>query len=60
MPQKLKRREHRAPRARVRAAVADLMDVASAKEKDFDLDLDAVRFKGQKGQAGSRTRAGGP
>lgn len=36
--------------------VADTFDIASAKDKDFDLDLDAAKYQGKKGQAGSRTK----
>ena len=34
--------------------IAETFDPASAKDKDFDLDMDAVKFQGKKGQAGSR------
>jgi len=39
--------------------IAETFDVANAKEKDFDLDLDAAKFQGKKGQAGTRTKMGG-
>lgn len=36
--------------------VAETFDPAQAKDKDFDLDIDAARFQGKKGQAGSRSK----
>lgn len=39
--------------------VAETFDVGNSKEKDFDLDLDAARFQGKKGQAGTRTKMNG-
>lgn len=36
--------------------LAETFEVATAKDKDFDLDLDAAKFQGKKGQAGSRTK----
>lgn len=35
--------------------VGDTFETSSAKDKDFDLDLDAAKFQGKKGQAGTRT-----
>lgn len=37
--------------------LGDTFEVAEAKDKDFDLDLDAAKFQGKKGQAGTRTKA---
>lgn len=34
----------------------DMFNPANAKDKDFDLDLDAAKFQGKKGQAGTRTK----
>lgn len=31
-------------------------DVAEEKDSDFDLNMDSTRFRGKKGQAGSRTK----
>lgn len=41
----------------VKLDVGETFQVANAKDKDFDLDLDAAKFQGKKGQAGTRTKA---
>lgn len=40
--------------------LGEAFDVANAKDKDFDLDLDAMRFNGKKGQAGTRYKGATP
>ena len=46
-------------KAKTEVQLGALGDVAAAKAKDFDLDLGAATWQGKKGQAGTRTRAGG-
>ena len=54
---KLKKKAKQEKGAEVKLDVGDTFDVATAKDKDFDLDLDAAKFQGKKGQAGTRTKA---
>lgn len=54
---KPKRRSKTKLPAAVPLDIAETFDVANAKDKDFDLDLDAAKYQGKKGQAGSRTKA---
>ena len=54
---KLKRKARQEKAGEVKLDLAEAFDVANAKDKDFDLDLDAARFQGKKGQAGTRTKA---
>jgi hypothetical protein len=57
MPAKLKKKTKREKKAEVKFDVGEAFEVANSKDKDFDLDLDAARFQGKKGQAGTRTKA---
>ncbi|HLE97082.1 MAG TPA: hypothetical protein VI997_06905 [Candidatus Thermoplasmatota archaeon] len=54
---RLKRKARQEKVGEVKLDLAESFDVANAKDKDFDLDLDAARFQGKKGQAGTRTKA---
>ncbi len=54
---KLKKKNKQEKTTEVKLDIAESFDVATAKEKDFDLDLDSARFQGKKGQAGTRTKA---
>lgn len=54
-PRKLKKRGPKNDTSNLE--LGDAFDVAEAKDKDFDLDLDAAKFQGKKGQAGTRTKA---
>lgn len=54
---KLKKKSKAEKASEVKLELGDTFDVATAKDKDFDLDLDAAKFQGKKGQAGTRTKA---
>jgi hypothetical protein len=54
---KLKKKSKTEKSTEVKLDVGDTFEVATAKDKDFDLDLDAAKFQGKKGQAGTRTKA---
>jgi hypothetical protein len=54
---KLKKKAKTDKAAEVKLELGDTFEVATAKDKDFDLDLDAAKFQGKKGQAGTRTKA---
>lgn len=54
---KLKKKAKSEKANEVKLELGDTFDVATAKDKDFDLDLDAAKFQGKKGQAGTRTKA---
>lgn len=54
---KLKKKTKQEKNNEVKLDVGDTFDVSTAKDKDFDLDLDAAKFQGKKGQAGTRTKA---
>ena len=54
---KLKKKAKSEKSTEVKLDVGDTFEVATAKDKDFDLDLDAAKFQGKKGQAGTRTKA---
>jgi hypothetical protein len=54
---KLKKKAKQEKGAEVKLDVGDTFEIAEAKDKDFDLDLDAAKFQGKKGQAGTRTKA---
>jgi hypothetical protein len=54
---KLKKKAKTEKSTEVKLDVGDTFEVATAKDKDFDLDLDAAKFQGKKGQAGTRTKA---
>lgn len=54
---KLKKKAKQEKGVEVKLDVGDTFEVATAKDKDFDLDLDAAKFQGKKGQAGTRTKA---
>lgn len=54
---KLKKKAKSDKTAEVKLELGDTFEVATAKDKDFDLDLDAAKFQGKKGQAGTRTKA---
>jgi len=54
---KLKKKAKTEKTAEVKLELGDTFEVATAKDKDFDLDLDAAKFQGKKGQAGTRTKA---
>lgn len=54
---KLKKKAKTEKANEVKLELGDTFDVATAKDKDFDLDLDAAKFQGKKGQAGTRTKA---
>lgn len=54
---KLKKKSKSEKANEVKLDLGDTFDVATAKDKDFDLDLDAAKFQGKKGQAGTRTKA---
>lgn len=53
----LKKKKEDAKSPAVQLHLGDTFEVAEAKDKDFDLDLDAAKFVGKKGQAGTRTKA---
>jgi len=57
MTQRKLKRKAKKEDAEVKLDVGDTFEVAEAKDKDFDLDLDAAKFQGKKGQAGTRTKA---
>jgi len=59
MTRELKKKAKKKEDTEVKLEVGETFDVGSAKEKDFDLDLDSARFQGKKGQAGTRTKATG-
>jgi hypothetical protein len=54
---KLKKKAKSEKSSEVKLDLGDTFEVATAKDKDFDLDLDAAKFQGKKGQAGTRTKA---
>jgi hypothetical protein len=54
---KLKKKSKAEKASEVKLDLGDTFEVATAKDKDFDLDLDAAKFQGKKGQAGTRTKA---
>jgi len=54
---KLKKKTKQEKATEVKLDIGDTFEVANAKDKDFDLDLDAAKFQGKKGQAGTRTKA---
>ncbi|HWG91252.1 MAG TPA: hypothetical protein VNZ52_10440 [Candidatus Thermoplasmatota archaeon] len=54
---KLKKKSKQDTKVELKLDIGETFDVANAKEKDFDLDLDASKFQGKKGQAGTRTKA---
>lgn len=54
---RLKKKTKQQKDTEVTLDVGDTFEVAQAKDKDFDLDLDAAKFQGKKGQAGTRTKA---
>jgi ankyrin repeat protein len=54
---RLKKKTKQEKNVEVKLDLGDTFDVANAKDKDFDLDLDAAKFQGKKGQAGTRTKA---
>ena len=54
---KLKKKAKSEKSSEVKLELGDTFDVETAKDKDFDLDLDAAKFQGKKGQAGTRTKA---
>ncbi len=54
---KLKKKAKQEKNTEMKLDLGDTFDVANAKDKDFDLDLDAAKFQGKKGQAGTRTKA---
>lgn len=54
---KLKKKSKSEKTTEVKLDIGETFEVANAKEKDFDLDLDAAKFQGKKGQAGTRTKA---
>lgn len=54
---KLKKKAKTERGPEVKLDLGDTFEVAEAKDKDFDLDLDAAKFQGKKGQAGTRTKA---
>lgn len=54
---KLKKKAKQEKGAEVKLDLGDTFEIAEAKDKDFDLDLDAAKFQGKKGQAGTRTKA---
>jgi hypothetical protein len=56
---KLKKKQKKDKKSEVKFDVGESFDAASAKEKDFDLDLEASRFQGKKGQAGTRSKSSG-
>ncbi len=54
---RLKKKTKQEKATEVKLDVAETFEVENAKDKDFDLDLDAAKFQGKKGQAGTRTKA---
>ena len=54
---KLKKKAKSEKATEVKLELGDTFEPAVAKDKDFDLDLDAAKFQGKKGQAGTRTKA---
>lgn len=54
---KLKKKAKQEKGTEVKFELGDTFEVGSTKDKNFDLDLDAAKFQGKKGQAGTRNRA---
>lgn len=52
-----KRKQRQVKKEEVKLDLTESFDPANAKDKDFDLDLDAARFQGKKGQAGTRNKS---
>lgn len=56
---KLKKKQVVKPEVHLDQELAEFFSPANAKDKDFDLDMDAAKFQGKKGQAGTRSKSGG-
>jgi hypothetical protein len=58
---RLKKKAKQEKGTEVKLDIAETFDVANAKEDDFasDLSMDAAKFQGKKGQAGTRTKTAG-
>lgn len=54
--QQLKKRRKKEKEEKIEFDLGESFDVEDAKDEDFDLDLDAAKFQGKKGQAGTRTK----